>query len=95
MILYTHFNEHVKMTGLPQLLIKHLDYLKRKTIDKKVFMTTTSRLLKYKEIRENLIFQTKIMNDEMEIHISKEIKTPVGIKLVKHKHLQGITWNRG
>jgi len=92
MILYTHFNEHVKMTGLPQLLIKHLDYLKRKTIDKTVFMTTTSRLLKYKEMRENLIFQTQIMNDEMEIHVSKEIETPVGIKLVKHEHLQGLTF---
>ena len=55
-------------------------------------MTTTSRLLKYKEMRENLIFQKKIMNDEMEIHVSKEFETSVGVKLVKRELLQGLTF---
>ena len=32
------------------------------------------------------------MNDEMEIHVSKEIETSVGVKLVKREHLQGLTF---
>lgn len=92
MVLYTHFNEHVKMSGLPYLLIKNLKYLKGKVDDGFIFMCTTSRLLKYKELLDYIRYTVLKSQKEIHIVIESEMGTPIGLKQIKYDQLQGLTF---
>ena len=92
MILYTHFNEHLKMDGLPNDLTKNLSYLKKKNIEGHVFMATTSRLLKYKEVHNHLIFKVDSNDKETNIYINSILDTPIGAKTLEKGQLSGLTF---
>lgn len=92
MIIYTHFNENLNIRGLPPLLKKNLRHLKRNVKEKKVFLTTTSRLLKYWEVNLYLNYSVESQNDVTMITIKKNIITPIGEKVLFKNHLQGITF---
>ena len=92
MILYTHFNEHVDMSGLSLELVKNLTHLQRKVMEGDIFMATTSRLLKYKEVHDHLSYEILENNDETTIVIKDKIKTRVGEKSLTKKQLQGLTF---
>ena len=61
-------------------------------VEKKIFLTTTSRLLKYREINLYLNYSVESCSDEIIIRIKKNINTPVGEKILSKIHLQGITF---
>lgn len=92
MLLYTHFNEHVNMDGLPKVLTKNLSYLKKKNFEGDVFIATSSRLLKYKEVHDYLNFKVDSSNDLTNIHIDSKMDTPIGEKSVERNQLCGLTF---
>ena len=92
MILYTHFNEHVNMDGLPPALIKNLSFLKKKNIEGHVFMATTSRLLKYKEVHNHLNFKVDSNDKKTNIYINSILDTPIGAKTLEKGQLSGLTF---
>jgi hypothetical protein len=92
MILYTHFNENVDIGGLPEGLKENLKYLKRKVDNKEIFLATSSRLLKYKEICDNVSFNVKHANDEIQIFISDKLKSLIGTKNIRSNQLGGLTF---
>jgi hypothetical protein len=92
MILYTHFNEHVNMDGLPKALTKNLSYLKKKNFDGDVFIAASSRLLKYKELHDYLNFKVDSNDDLTNIHIDSIMDTPIGEKHLERNQLFGLTF---
>jgi hypothetical protein len=57
-ILYTHMCEGVSdSNGLPRKLISNFEYLSRMYHDGKLLVTTTSRLLQYNEVHDNMLWQ--------------------------------------
>jgi len=92
MILYTHFNENVNMMGLPSGLKSNLEYLKRKVELGEIFLTTSSRLLKYKEINDNIKFSLQVKNKMTKIIISEVLHTPIGTKDINESQLSGLTF---
>ena len=92
MILYTHFNENVNMVGLPSGLKSNLGYLKRKVETGEIFLTTSSRLLKYKEINDNIKFSLQVKNKMTKIIISEVLHTPIGTKGINASQLSGLTF---
>tara|TARA_B100000678_G_scaffold290359_1_gene303107 strand:+ start:1401 stop:2621 length:1221 start_codon:yes stop_codon:yes gene_type:complete len=93
MIIYTHFNENVSITnGLPSGLLENLKYIQQQQIEGKLFVTTTSRLLKFKEVSSYLKCSTVKDEKRNQIIIPETIETPVGQKRIAKKDLQGITF---
>jgi len=92
MILYTHFNEHVNMNGLPPILLKNLSYLKKKNIEGDIFITTSSRLLKYKELYDYLNFKVDSSDGITNIYIDSALDTPIGNKSMAKDQLYGLTF---
>ena len=92
MIIYTHFNENLDIRELPPLLVKNLYHIKKCVVEKKIFLTTTSRLLKYREISLYLNYSVESRSDKIIIRIRKKINTPIGEKMLSKIHLQGITF---
>ena len=92
MILYTHFNEHVDQAGLPKLLVENLLYLQKHVSNGNILMSTSSRILKYKEIRDHLSYKIVEYDNKVKIEIQDFIETPVGVKQIKRKHLMGVTF---
>jgi len=92
MILYTHFNEHVNMNGLPAILIKNLSYLKKKNIEGDIFIATSSRLLKYKKLHDYLNFKVDSIDGMTNIYIDSVLDTPIGSKSLARDQLCGLTF---
>jgi len=92
MILYTHFNEHVNMNGLPAILTKNLSYLKKKNIEGDIFIATSSRLLKYKELHDYLNFKVDSSDGMINIYIDSTLETPIGSKSLARDQLCGLTF---
>jgi hypothetical protein len=92
MILYTHFNEHVKMAGLPNDLTKNLSYLKKKNVEGDIFIATSSRLLKYKELFDYVKFKVDSSDGITNIYIDSALNTPIGSKSLARDQLCGLTF---
>jgi len=92
MILYTHFNENVKMIGLPNDLIRNLFYLKKKNIEGDIFIATPSRLFKYKELHDYLNFKVDSSDGMTNIYIDSNLETPIGSKSLVRDQLCGLTF---
>ena len=92
MILYTHFNEHVDLGGLPQPLVKNLFYLQKHVVNGNILMGTTSRILKYKEIRDYLSYKIVETDNEVKIKVQDFIETPIGVKKIQENQLMGVTF---
>ncbi len=92
MILYTHFNENVNIMGLPKGLKNNLHFLKQKCESGEIFLTTSSRLLKYKEINDYINFSIEENGKNKKIVISKVLNTPVGSRNIDENQLNGLTF---
>jgi len=92
MILYTHFNENVSIMGLPKGLKNNLHFLKQKCESGEIFLTTSSRLLKYKEINDYINFSIEENGKNKKIVISKVLNTPIGSKNIDENQLNGLTF---
>tara|TARA_B100001250_G_scaffold411549_1_gene440481 strand:- start:2258 stop:3487 length:1230 start_codon:yes stop_codon:yes gene_type:complete len=91
MVIYTHFNENLKK-DLPKKLILHLNELKNLVAKKDILLATTSRLLKFWEIRNYLSYSLQENKDHNQIIIRDKLKNPIGTKIIKESHLQGLTF---
>jgi len=91
MVIYTHFNENLKK-DLPKKLILHLNELKNLVAKKDILVTTTSRLLKFWEIRNYLSYSLQENEDHNQIIIRDKLKNPTGTKIIKESHLEGLTF---
>ena len=55
-------------------------------------MGTTSRILKYKEIRDYLSYKILETDNEVKIKVQDFIETPIGVKKIKKNQLMGVTF---
>jgi hypothetical protein len=80
------------MNGLPAILIKNLSYLKKKNIEGDIFIATSSRLLKYKELHDYLNFKVDSIDGMTNIYIDSVLDTPIGSKSLARDQLCGLTF---
>jgi len=80
------------MNGLPPILLKNLSYLKKKNIEGDIFITTSSRLLKYKELYDYLNFKVDSSDGITNIYIDSALDTPIGNKSMAKDQLYGLTF---
>ena len=74
------------------ILIKNLSYLKKKNIEGDIFITTSSRLLKYKELHDYLNFKVDSSDGLTNIYIDSTLETPIGSKSLARDQLCGLTF---
>jgi len=93
MIVYTHMCENLTDPGqFPEKLMKNLLFLKKLENKKKILITTTSRLLKYHEITNNLNWELVTKPNSVIIQIDPLINTFNQQYQIKEKDLQGLTF---
>tara|TARA_X000001036_G_scaffold345916_1_gene325774 strand:- start:745 stop:1974 length:1230 start_codon:yes stop_codon:yes gene_type:complete len=91
MVLYTHFNENL-FNEIPKKLYNNLKVLKEMNLKKNIFITTTSRLLKFWEISNYITYYIGQDEKKTNIFLNEFLDTPIGIKSIDIMHLQGLTF---
>jgi hypothetical protein len=70
MVLYTHMNENLpKAKPLPLAAEKGLQLLKKSSLDKRLLVTTSSRLLTYADMTQNLAWTTEFHAGLTSLHL--------------------------
>ncbi|MBC8374904.1 MAG: hypothetical protein H8E26_02595 [FCB group bacterium] len=87
MLLYTHMNEHLpEQQALPAGVEAGFRLLSEYSQAGDLLVTTSSRLLQYADIHEQLAWETKFSSDQTQIHLSRLDDRPL-----VEEALQGIT----
>ncbi len=93
LVLYTHFCENLDLdAGLLPELKANLEYLQRLFLEGMLLVTTTSRLLRYREVSAHLEYLTRMEDGAVSIEIHDQLKTPVGKEAIEEHDLQGLTF---
>ena len=93
LVIYTHFCENLSMDqGIPKELHRNLLYLKQLAEEQKLMVTTTSRLLKYREISNGLQFTVQEEDSRCIIEIQDTIDSADERIFITTADLQGLTF---
>ena len=93
MVLYTHFCEKLELKkGLPSKLRANLQFIRDKYNSGELLVTTTSRLLRYKEITLHLKTDVNEVNGKTIISIPSTMITPLGEQNITLSDIEGLTF---
>ena len=93
MVLYTHFCENLILKeGLPAKLRTNLQFISEEYISGELLVTTTSRLLQYKEITMHLKTEVNEENGKTIISIPSNMTTPLGEHNTTLSDIEGLTF---
>ena len=93
MVLYTHFCENLILKeGLPAKLRTNLQFISEEYISGELLVTTTSRLLQYKEITMYLKTEVNEENGKTIISIPSNMTTPLGEHNTTLSDIEGLTF---
>lgn len=93
LIIYTHFCENLDLeAGLTPALRANLANLQRLAIGGRLLVTTTSRLLRFREASAYLEYAVKQHDGEISIELHDELATPIGTSTISLEDLQGLTF---
>ncbi len=93
LIIYTHFCENLDPEAGPtQPLRASLAYLRQLHDEDRLLVTTTGRLLRYREVGLHLKFAAAMRDGQLVININDQLDTPVGMTPLTAADLQGLTF---
>lgn len=93
MVLYTHFCENLNLKdGLSEKLKTNLKFIREKYNRGELLVSTTSRLLRYKEIIMHLKTNVNVENGKTIIAIPSTITTPLGEHITTLSDIGGLTF---
>ncbi len=96
LIIYTHMGEHLDLAaGLPPELVTQLHLLQGMQRDGRLLVTTTGRLLRYREVNGELSWQITTADERAVIEIAPQLDTPIGSNPLQERDLQGLTFYIG
>lgn len=93
LVIYTHMCEGLNsLTKFPRDLYTDFSHISRKFLEKKLLITTTSRLLRYSEITNNLVWHL-YKNDDIDIIKIEPYINSLGERhKIRETELQGLTF---
>tara|TARA_B100001964_G_C14244870_1_gene606880 strand:+ start:1837 stop:3057 length:1221 start_codon:yes stop_codon:yes gene_type:complete len=93
MVLYTHFCENLKLKeGFPTKLKTNLRFIREEYNSGELLVTTTSRLLRYKEITIYIKTDVHEENGKTIFAIPSTMKTPLGKQNITLSDIEGLTF---
>lgn len=93
LIIYTHFCENLDIKAGPTMALRsNLANLRHLYAEGRLLVTTTSRLLRYREVSTNLNYDIRSEGERILIEIQDCLTTPVGMSDLNLNDLQGLTF---
>jgi len=93
LIVYTHFCENLELeAGLTMMLRSNLAHLQQLYAEGQLLVTTTSRLLRFREVNAHLEYAFKPEGEGILVEIQDRLTTPVGMSDLSLNDLQGLTF---
>jgi len=92
-VLYTHLCEGISDSNvLPRKLIANFEFLSRMYHDGELLVTTTSRLLRYKEVHDNMTWRVENENGATKIRIFPSMNVLGAAQKITENMIQGVTF---
>ncbi len=93
LIVYTHFCENLELEAGPTMMLRsNLAHLQQLYAEGQLLVTTTSRLLRFKEVNAHLEYAIKPEGEGILVEIQDRLTTPVGMSHLSLNDLQGLTF---
>ncbi len=93
LIIYTHLCENLEIEAGPTMMLRsNLAHLQQLCTEDQLLVTTTSRLLRFREVNSHLEYAIKPEREGVLIEIQDRLTTPVSMSDLSLNDLQGLTF---